>query len=84
MSGALHFVCTLDKVDAILNEAKEKHLVPRPYRNEKGRLDWICFCCDDCCGYFRGLHDPCEKGSVIESTDTAAASTAASAWMLVP
>jgi Pyruvate/2-oxoacid:ferredoxin oxidoreductase delta subunit len=61
-------------VDAILEEAREKHLVPRPFRNEKNKkkLDGICFCCDDCCGYFLGLHEPCDKGALIEMTDTAA------------
>lgn len=64
-------VAARGEADAILKEAKEKHLVPRPFRNEKGRLDGICFCCDDCCGYFLGLHGPCDKGKMIESTDTA-------------
>jgi H+/Na+-translocating ferredoxin:NAD+ oxidoreductase subunit B len=61
------------EVEAILEEAKEKHLVPRPFLKEKNakRLDGICFCCDDCCGYFLGLHEPCDKGAMIESTDAA-------------
>jgi Pyruvate/2-oxoacid:ferredoxin oxidoreductase delta subunit len=59
------------EVDAIFEEAREKHLVPRPFRNEKNKkkLDGICFCCDDCCGYFLGLHEPCDKGKLIEQTD---------------
>jgi Pyruvate/2-oxoacid:ferredoxin oxidoreductase delta subunit len=59
-------------VDRILDEAKEKHLVPRPFRNndDQSKTDGICFCCDDCCGYFLGLHEPCDKGAMIESTNT--------------
>ncbi len=70
--GSNKRAATKDEVYAILEEAREKHLVPRPFRNEKdwGRVDGICFCCDDCCGYFLGLHGPCDKGSLIESTDT--------------
>jgi ferredoxin len=60
------------QVDEILREAHEKHLVSRPFRNEgnMSQTDGICFCCDDCCGYFV---DPggygCDKGSLIEHTD---------------
>lgn len=63
-------------VDRILEEAREKHLVPRPFRNndDRSRTDGICFCCDDCCGYFLGLHEPCDKGAMIESTDAGACS----------
>ncbi len=58
---------------AIIGEAKEKHLVPRPFRTgDRSGIDGICFCCDDCCGYFLGLHEPCDKGMFIERTDTAA------------
>lgn len=59
-------------VDKIFEEAKEKHLVPRPFRNDQdqSKIDGICFCCDDCCGYFLGLHEPCDKGDLIESTNT--------------
>lgn len=59
------------EVNDILKEAKDKHLVPRPFRNikNKQKLDGICFCCDDCCGYFLGLREPCDKGKLIEHTD---------------
>lgn len=68
--GSGKHAVTKDEVNAIFAEAKEKHLVSRPFRN-KGRkgIDGICFCCDDCCGYFRGLHEPCDKGEFIEQTD---------------
>jgi len=58
-------------VDDILSEAQEKHLVPRPFRNQsdKTKADGICFCCDDCCGYFLSPEEVCDKGSQIEKTD---------------
>lgn len=64
---------TRREVDEILREAQEKHLVTRPFRDEatKTETEGICFCCDDCCGYFV---DPggytCDKGSFIQQTDT--------------
>lgn len=57
-------------VDEIFREAKEKHLVTRPFRNEKdmSQTDGICFCCDDCCGYFLDPTERCDRGSSIEKT----------------
>ncbi len=59
-----------DFVDEILREAKSKHLVTRPFRNEKDKTktDGICFCCDDCCGYFLDPAERCDKGAHIERT----------------
>ena len=59
------------EVKDILAEAQEKHLVPRPFRNQedKTRADGICFCCDDCCGYFLSPEEVCDRGSQIERTD---------------
>lgn len=60
------------EAERILDEARDKHLVSRPFRNESdpAEVDGICFCCDDCCGYFI---DPggygCDKGGMIERTD---------------
>lgn len=58
-------------VGGIMREAEMKDLVARPFRNE-ARTDTsgICFCCDDCCGYFvsPGKYD-CDKGKYIEKTD---------------
>jgi NAD-dependent dihydropyrimidine dehydrogenase PreA subunit len=60
-----------DQVEAVLMEAETQHLVTRPFRDEqtKSRVEGICFCCDDCCGYFV---DPggyeCEKGAFTERT----------------
>jgi len=62
---------TRKDVDEILKEAKDKHLVSRPFRNEKNKAqtDGICFCCDDCCGYFLNPEEKCDKGKSIEKTD---------------
>jgi ferredoxin len=63
---------TKAEAEKILDEARDKHLVSRPFRNEveSAETDGICFCCDDCCGYFI---DPggytCDKGAMIEDTD---------------
>jgi ferredoxin len=63
---------TRDAVEAIIREAEDKHLVTRPFRDQatKTKTEGICFCCDDCCGYFI---DPggyvCDKGEMVESTD---------------
>lgn len=58
-------------VDGIMKETQAKHLVARPFRNE-ARTDTsgICFCCDDCCGYFvtPGKYK-CDKGKYIEKTN---------------
>ena len=56
----------------IFHEAKAKHLVTRPFRNEKNMTltDGICFCCDDCCEYFLNLDETrCDKGASIEKTE---------------
>ena len=56
----------------ILEEAKEKLLVPRPFRDEATRTqtEGICFCCDCCCDYFAVENpSPCDKGIYIEKTD---------------
>jgi len=56
--------------EAIFQEAESKHLVTRPFRNEaRTATDGICFCCDDCCGYFLNKDEACDKGRLIERTD---------------
>jgi Pyruvate/2-oxoacid:ferredoxin oxidoreductase delta subunit len=59
------------EVDEILQEAEDKHLVTRPFRNEKNmsQTDGICFCCDDCCGYFLNPQEKCDKGKLNQKTD---------------
>lgn len=54
----------------ILQVAKESALVPRPFRDNSRQLtDGICFCCDDCCGYFLNQNEICDKGKYIAQTD---------------
>jgi ferredoxin len=55
---------------AILTEAKTKMLVARPFRDmaNKSETEGICFCCDDCCGYFNDENEICDKGQFIEHT----------------
>jgi ferredoxin len=59
------------ELDDIFREAEEKHLVTRPFRNEKNMTETagICFCCDDCCGYFLNPEEKCDKGDFVEKTD---------------
>lgn len=59
------------EVKEIFKEAEEKHLVCRPFRDEKNmkETEGICFCCDDCCGYFLETNEKCDKGDLIEKTD---------------
>lgn len=60
----------LAEVVEILNEAKSKHLVARPFRNDdRTETEGVCFCCDDCCAYFLDPKEKCDKGEMIESTD---------------
>jgi Pyruvate/2-oxoacid:ferredoxin oxidoreductase delta subunit len=58
-------------VEGILQEAKDKRLVSRPFRYEKNMSETggICFCCDDCCEYFLNWAQRCDKGIMIERTD---------------
>jgi len=65
---------TKDEANALIDEAREKHLIPRPFRNDnnKNKIDGICFCCDDCCSYFKGYDGACDKGKLIEATDKSA------------
>lgn len=58
-----------EHAEAILREAREHRLVPRPFRDSAGRIEGICFCCDDCCSYFLNREEPCDKGCYTEETD---------------
>jgi MinD superfamily P-loop ATPase len=62
---------SLAEVEDIFREAKEKHLVIRPFRSDADRrvVDGICFCCDDCCGYFLDEDEVCDRGFFEERTD---------------
>jgi Pyruvate/2-oxoacid:ferredoxin oxidoreductase delta subunit len=70
-SGSGKKEITRSQVDEILKEAEAKYLVTRPFRNDlnKAVTDGICFCCDDCCGYFLDPTDRCDRGKLIEITD---------------
>jgi len=69
-SGSGKHEATLKEAQAILGEAGEKHLVTRPFRNkERTGTDGICFCCDDCCGYFLDPTERCDKGDLAAVTD---------------
>ena len=72
-SGSGKHAITLDEVKEIFNEARTQHLVACPYRDpSRTFIDGICFCCDDCCGYFLEPAEACDKGNLIELTDPAA------------
>ncbi len=62
---------TLPDVERIFGEARNKHLVARPFRNDACpvEIDGICFCCDDCCGYFLDADEVCDRGDMIEQTN---------------
>lgn len=59
------------ELEEIFKEAKEKHLVTRPFRNDEDRtkIEGMCFCCDDCCWYFqKPTENISDKGNLIENT----------------
>ncbi len=61
-----------DELDDIFTEAKEKQLVPRPFKDFKTKsyILGICFCCSCCCEHFtKELEEGCGKNTLIESTD---------------
>jgi len=60
------------EMEEIFKEAGEKHLVTRPFRNgsDFSITDGVCFCCDDCCGYFKNPENViCDRGDLMEKTD---------------
>jgi len=69
-SGSGRKEVTEADVMEILHEAKARHLVARPYRNQaRTETDGICFCCDDCCGYFSDPDERCDQGETYAVTD---------------
>lgn len=70
-SGSNKRKMSKDEIKYIFKEAKDKHLVPRPFRDEANMemTAGICFCCPDCCSYFTGIEYICDKGFSIENTD---------------
>ncbi len=58
------------EAEAVFHEAVTRRLVARPFRDAAfTQTDGICFCCDDCCGYFLNREEICDKGDHIEKTD---------------
>lgn len=54
----------------IMREAGDKRLVARPFRNHaRTETEGICFCCDDCCGYFLNPEEKCDKGETVARTN---------------
>jgi len=70
-SGSGKWERTPEQVEELFKLAKEARLVTRPFRNDTdpNSVDGICFCCDDCCGYFGEDAYAYDKGKMIESTD---------------
>jgi ferredoxin len=67
---AVHSI-TRQEVEDILEEARTKMLVSRPFKDPDvpGGIGGICFCCDDCCWYFRKHEEDCDRGPSIERTN---------------
>ena len=69
-SGSGKHEISAKDAQAILDEARVNHLVARPFRSEaRTGTDGICFCCDDCCGYFLHPEEKCDKGDLVSATD---------------
>lgn len=62
---------TREFVDGIFAEAENKKLITRPFRDsdDMSKTAGVCFCCDDCCGYFKNPEEVCDKGRFIQQTD---------------
>jgi ferredoxin len=69
-SGSNPHEINRDEVNELIHEAITKKLVARPFRNSDfSDTDGICFCCQDCCGYFLNSTEQCNKGTFVENTD---------------
>lgn len=70
-SGSGRRMASKPEVMDLFLEAKNKYLVTRPFRKEGDYsiTDGICFCCDDCCGYFLKPEERCDKGAFLEKTE---------------
>jgi len=65
-SGSGRKEVDLAYVNQIFSDAFAAHLVTRPFRNEaRTDVEGICFCCDDCCGYFTNPAETCDKGTKV-------------------
>ena len=70
-TGSDYHTVSREFVDELMQEARDKRLVTRPFRDyeTKTTTQGICFCCNDCCGYFVDQNEVCDKGKFIEETD---------------
>ena len=69
-SGSGKREITRAEAEAILEEADDKYLVTRPWRSDdRSASIGICFCCDDCCGYFLDPSEKCDRGEFVAHTD---------------
>jgi ferredoxin len=70
-SGSAMHEVDVEEIKRLFAEAREKHLVVRPFRDDRvrARVAGICFCCDDCCGYFLDPQEKCDKGRYQERTN---------------
>ncbi|MBI4858679.1 MAG: 4Fe-4S binding protein [Candidatus Riflebacteria bacterium] len=59
-----------EEMAEILQVARAKGLVARPFRDESRKETvGVCFCCDDCCAYFLSPEERCDPGTSRERTD---------------
>ncbi len=64
------------EAEEIYRESLDKKLAARPFRSpDFTETDGICFCCQDCCGYFLCSNEQCNKGKFIEATDMSSCSS---------
>jgi NAD-dependent dihydropyrimidine dehydrogenase PreA subunit len=70
-SGSARRAVSKAEVMELLQESASTRLVARPFRKDDdfSITDGICFCCDDCCGYFLNPLEECDKGAVEQKTD---------------
>jgi len=70
-SGSNIHKVSKEEVAGIFREAKVKNLVTRPFRDfdDMSKTGGICFCCPECCSYFKNKNESCDPGTYIEKTD---------------
>ena len=65
-----------DEVLALIDDARERGLVSRMFARKggDGEIEGICFCCDDCCYYFRSDVETaaCDRGMFAARIDMGA------------
>jgi ferredoxin len=72
-SGSGKRPLTRAEAEALLNEARGAGLVCRPFRTpDRSGTEGVCFCCNDCCGYFLDPQEKCDRGKTEQATDPSA------------